>query len=312
MINAGILGPCGDAFHDLVGLLLNHPDVTLAGLFVPASDSASGLVSDIFPDLFPEAGELTVSSTMKLDGLDVLFCTDRSLLSPAILEKLRSDSEFRVVVLPGEAGETEAAPLPEDFVYGLPEWNRKAMVRGARAVECPGAVAMALELALLPLARNLMLNSPVHASAVVPAPADSPSSALLPLSHPHAVETSALLSSIQNSFSQPVNLVVHRVPASAGLLMIVYIDTPIALGEIERIYEEAYSDHNFTFLAKSSPCAEAVRGGNKCLMHLDKHGDRLVVTLAADPRMKGAAGNAVHCMNLLFGLHERTGLARGF
>lgn len=292
MIKAGIYGNLTQVSADLARLLLFHPDVELRAIADPALPGSQRL-DQLVPALFGDCDDLRVERSLPpLAELDVLFCTDPADVPAEALAALDSDENFRLVVLGGFAGER--------MVYGVPELNRKAMVRGARAVCCPAPVAMATELALFPLAKHLMLNAPVSVEAEL-----AEDSTLPPMLV--ADEISAALSSVQSSFCQPVT--VHGSHSdSGGIRVDASLKCRVNASELERIYREAYEDHNFSYLLPSRPEATYVAGTNKCFLHLHKIADDLTVTAVIDPRLKGSAGNAVHCMNLLFGLHERTGL----
>ena len=209
-----------------------------------------------------------------------------------------------------------------DFIYGLPELNRKAVVRGGRHVANPGCFATAIQLGLLPLAKNLLLNAPIHVTAITgstgagvkPSATSHYSwrndnvSIYKPFRHQHLAEIRQSLSSLQNSFKAPINFIPVRGCFSRGIMAIMYMDCPVALDEIKRLYNEYYDDHNFTFVSDTPVDLKDVVNTNKCLIHLDKVDDKLLITTVIDNLLKGASGTAVHNMNLLFGLHERVGL----
>ena len=291
MIKAGIHGTLSTVTSDLVRLLIFHPDVQLTDIADP-NILGSQRLDQIFPSLFGDCDDLRVGRSIdNLQDLDVLFCTNPADVPAEALLTLDSKPEFRLIVLGGFAG--------DNMVYGVPELNRKAMVRGARAVCCPAPVAMSAELALFPLAKHLMLNSPITVEAEMTEAGELPLSLV-------SDEISAALSSVQTSFSSPVT--VHATKCPTGIRVTARLQCRVCLPELERIYQEAYSDHNFTYLLPVMPEASHVKGTNKCFIHIQKNDDTLTLTSVIDPRFKGSAGNAVHCMNLLFGLHERTGL----
>jgi N-acetyl-gamma-glutamyl-phosphate reductase len=116
------------------------------------------------------------------------------------------------------------------------------------------------------------------------------------------------LSSLQNSFRSAINFIPVRGNFSRGIFATTYIDCKIDLSEIKRIYEEYYSDHSFTFVIDKNPDLKQVINTNKCLIHLEKHNDKLLIVSMIDNLLKGASGQAVHNMNLIFGLEESVGL----
>lgn len=318
MIKAGIIGGSGHRAGELIRLLINHPDVDL--VWVNNPDATGRKVCDTHLGLTGEF-ELPFTATADLSSVDIVF---------SCLPKGRSKEFFSSVTLPDElkiidlSSDYRSSDAPEghDFVYGLAELNRKPMVRGARHVATPGSVAMAVELALLPLARNLMLNKPVHITAITGTTdtETAPESVIdferrhdnISLSrafvHPQLDEIKAVFAELQTSYGADLNLLSFGGSFPRGTFIAAYLDCAVGLDEIRRLYEEYYSDHNFTFIVDRPVDIKDVANTNKCLIHLDKIGDRLLVTAAIDNLLKGASGNAVHCMNLLFGLHERTGL----
>lgn len=300
MIKVGIYGP--DAVNDpvrkqLLRLLLRHPDVDLRAVASPAGNTVP--LSTLHP-VFAGETDLTLERVLCLDGLDVLFVIDEENITDEIREKFRTDPDFRLIVI-GHADKLRAG-RPDDFVYGLPEYYRKSLVRGARAAYSPRAEAMLLELALLPLAKNMLLNAPVEAEMATNRPyslADA------------TEEARVTLVDVQPSFSSPVNTVAKAEAPFERLDLVARIATPIALEEIERLYREAYEDHGFVYiLPADTTIDEDLRGSNKCLLQLSCEEEGvLTVKATLDALTKGCTGTAVHLMDLLFGLHERTGLS---
>ena len=208
-----------------------------------------------------------------------------------------------------------------DFIYGLPELNRKYIIRG-KHVANPGCFATAIQLALLPLARNLLLNSEIHVHAITgstgagvkPSASSHYSwrndnvSIYKPFRHQHLAEIRQTLSSMQNSFNSNINFIPVRGCFSRGIFASVYMDCPIGLEELRELYEAYYDDHRFTFIVDKMPDLKDVVNTNKCMLHLTKEDGKLLIVSVIDNLLKGASGQAVHNMNLLFGLHELTGL----
>ena len=208
-----------------------------------------------------------------------------------------------------------------DFIYGLPEINRKYIIRGKRVAN-PGCFATAIQLALLPLAKNLLLNSDINITAITGSTGAGvkPSatshfswrndniSVYKPFKHQHLAEIKQTLKSLQNSFNSEINLIPMRGCFSRGIFVAAYLDCPIALDEIKKLYEDYYDDHRFTFISDKMPDLKDVVNTNKCIIHLEKEGNKLLIISVIDNLLKGASGQAVHNMNLLFGLHERVGL----
>lgn len=316
MIKTGIIGGAGHRAGELIRLLINHPDVEILWVHNPAETGRN--VAEIHHGLTGETS-LRFTSDIDLDSVDVAFCCLPKGKSAELLSKITLPEKLKFIDL---SSDFRTPREGSDFVYGISELNRKPMVRGAKHVATPGSVAMAVELALLPLAKNLMLNSPIHVTAITGTTdtETAPESVIdfeyrhdnVSLSrafvHPQLEEINITLRELQSSFNAPVNLLSFGGSFPRGTLVAAYLTTPIDLGQIQALYENYYDDHNFTFIVNHPVDIKDVTNTNKCLIHLEKIDDKLLITAAIDNLLKGASGNAVHCMNLLFGLHERVGL----
>lgn len=316
MIKAGIAGGMGYVAGELTRLLINHPDVILKGIYCP--QQAGNRVDTLYQGVLGET-ELTFTDHLDLETLDVLFmcCTlgeSRAFVAehelPATLKVIDLSPDYRI------SGEEH------DFVYGLPELNRKRIVNDCTHVACPGGYSTAISLALLPLARNLMLNSDLHVCAIKGSTGTGSSdrndwdyskhnnnmSVYKPFVHEQLAEVKQVLGQMQNSFKSEINFVPMRGPFARGVIASVYLDCNVDIDVLNQLYNEYYSDHSFTYVVNRQPDLKDVVNTNKCLLHLERVGHRLIITSVIDNLLKGAAGTAVHCMNLLFGLTERTGL----
>ena len=316
MIKAGIIGGAGYTAGELIRLLINHPDVQL--MWVNSSSNAGNPVASVHQGLIGET-DLVFTDQTPFDEINVLFfCTPHGQ-TRTFLESHSVPDDLRIIDLSTDYRHQDGT---HDFVYGLPELNRKAIVRGAKHIANPGCFATAIQLALLPLAKNLLLNKDVHVFAITgstgagvkPAPTSHFSwrndniSIYKPFRHQHLDEIRQSLSQLQNSFASEIDFIPVRGCFSRGIFAPLYLDCPVELSEIRRLYDDYYSDHNFTFVTDKMPDLKDVVNTNKCLLHLEKEGNKLIIVSVIDNLLKGASGTAVHNMNLLFGLHERTGL----
>lgn len=316
MIKAGIIGGAGYTAGELIRLLINHPDVQL--MWVNSSSNAGNPVASVHQGLIGET-DLVFTDQTPFDEINVLFfCTPHGQ-TRTFLESHSVPDDLRIIDLSTDYRHQDGS---HDFVYGLPELNRKAIVRGAKHIANPGCFATAIQLALLPLAKNLLLNKDVHVFAITgstgagvkPAPTSHFSwrndniSIYKPFRHQHLDEIRQSLSQLQNSFASEIDFIPVRGCFSRGIFATLYLDCPVELSEIRRLYDDYYSDHNFTFVTDKMPDLKDVVNTNKCLLHLEKEGNKLIIVSVIDNLLKGASGTAVHNMNLLFGLHERTGL----
>ncbi|MDE6491418.1 MAG: N-acetyl-gamma-glutamyl-phosphate reductase [Muribaculaceae bacterium] len=317
MIRAGIIGGAGYTAGELIRLLLNHPDVEIA--WVNSASNAGNMITDVHQGLVGDT-YMRFTDATPWDEIDVLFCCTPHGETRRFMEANSLPEELRIVDLSTDYRMEDGT---HDFVYGLPELNRKRIVRGARRVANPGCFATAIQLGLLPLAKNLLLNSDIHVTAITgstgagvkPSPTSHYSwrndnvSVYKPFRHQHLAEIGQSLRSLQSSFRSGINFIPVRGAFSRGIFAVMYMDTPVGLDEIRRLYDEYYSDHSFTFVVDKAPDLKDVVNTNKCLVHLDKIDGKLMITTVIDNLLKGASGQAVHNMNLLFGLQERVGLA---
>ena len=180
-----------------------------------------------------------------------------------------------------------------DFIYGLPELNRRATCT-AKHVANPGCFATCIQLGLLPLAKHLMLNNNM--------------SVYKAFEHQHVPEIKQSLKQLQNSFDSDIDFIPYRGDFPRGIFTTIVIKTKVALEEIVRMYEEYYAKDSFTHIVDKNIDLKQVVNTNKCLIHLEKHGDKLLVISCIDNLLKGASGQAVHNMNLMFNLEETVGL----
>lgn len=317
MIKVGIIGGAGYTAGELIRLLLNHPDVELK--WVHSTSNAGNPVSGVHQGLVGETA-LYFTNETPLDAVDVIFlCTphgeSRKFLE---LHKDNIPDDLRIIDL---SQDFRIADDAHDFIYGLPELNRKYIIRG-KHVANPGCFATAIQLALLPLARNLLLNSDIHVNAITgstgagvkPSATSHYSwrndnvSIYKPFTHQHLAEIYQTLHGMQASFNSKVNFIPVRGCFSRGIFATLYMDCPVELSEIKKLYNEYYDDHNFTFVSDRMPDLKDVVNTNKCLLYLTKEDGKLLIVSVIDNLLKGASGQAVHNMNLLFGLHERVGL----
>ena len=315
MISAGIIGGAGYTAGELIRLLINHPDVEIA--FVNSSSNAGNKITDVHSGLYGET-DLVFTDQLPFSEIDVLFfCTAHGDTKkfieshdiPGKLKIIDLSTDYRI-----ETGD-------HDFVYGLPELNRRKICE-ANHVANPGCFATCIQLGVLPLAKHLMLNSELHVNAITGSTGAGvkPSgtshfswrndniSIYKPFAHQHLAEIKQSLTSLQNSFRSEINFIPVRGNFSRGIFTTTYLDCKVGLDEIKRIYEEYYDDHSFTFITDKNPDLKQVINTNKCLIHLEKHNDKLLIISMIDNLLKGASGQAVHNLNLMFNLEETVGL----
>ncbi len=315
MINAGIIGGAGYTGGELLRLLLRHPEVELA--FVQSRSQAGLPVSAVHADLLGDTG-LLFSADAPLEQADVLFLCLGHGEARQWLDQQTPRPALRVIDLShdyragGHWGDRA-------FQYGLPELHRDA-IRTAGLVANPGCFATALQLALLPLAAHGLLGA-VYATGITGATGAGQNlsatshfpwrhanvSAYKTLQHQHYNE---VMRSLRHFGGQPE---LHFVPWRGDFPRGIYVSCTVRVeagsDTLYDLYEQYYSPHPFTVVSRQMIDLKMTVNTNKCLVHLEKIGDQLVVHAALDNLLKGAAGQAVQNMNLLFALPETAGLA---
>ncbi len=304
MIKAGIIGGEKRIAGELIRLLVNHPDVDL--IWVGSDEYAGIKVANVHGGLIGETDMAFSRETPIADDIDALFlCLSNGESRKLISSQCVSDS-VKIIDLSGDFRITDGQ---HDFVYGLPEINRKYIIR-CNHVANPGSIATACLLALLPLAKNLLLNGDIHITAITSRAHSSKAAMTVykPFVHDDLEEIRQTLQQLQRSFASDLNLIPVCGGHERGTILSAYLDCNVDLQVIRKLYDEHYSDQGFTFISDKMPRLNEVINTNKCLLHLEKVGGKLLAVAVIDDLLKGAAGQAVHNMNLLFGLQERTGL----
>ncbi|MBU0696949.1 MAG: N-acetyl-gamma-glutamyl-phosphate reductase, partial [Bacteroidetes bacterium] len=207
------------------------------------------------------------------------------------------------------------------FIYGLPELNKEA-IKSASNIANPGCFATCLQLALLPLANAGLLKSEVHISATTGSTGagqkhgttshfswrNNNLSVYKAFEHQHLNEIGESLLQLQADFDKDINFVPYRGDFTRGIMASAYIECDLSVEEAEKVYQYFYSDAPFTHISKANIDLKQVVNTNKCLIHLEKHGNKLMILSIIDNLLKGASGQAVQNMNLMFGLEETMGL----
>lgn len=315
MIRIGIIGGAGYTAGELIRLLINHPDAEI--VFINSSSNAGNKITDVHSGLFGET-DMRFTDELPFDSIDLLFLCSAHGDSKKFMNSHTLPEDVKVIDL---STDYRMKSDDHEFIYGLPELNRRAICK-SKYVANPGCFATCIQLGILPLAKHLMLNSELHVNAITGSTGagvkptstshfswrNDNISIYKPFTHQHLSEIDQSLRQLQNSFNSRINFIPVRGNFSRGIFATTYIDCKIDLEEITRIYEEYYDDHSFTFITDKNPDLKQVVNTNKCLIHLEKHDDKLLIISMIDNLLKGASGQAVHNMNLLFGLEEKVGL----
>jgi len=315
MIRAGIIGGAGYTAGELIRLLVNHPEAEV--VFVNSSSNAGNRITDVHGGLYGEC-DLAFTDELPLDKIDVLFFCTAHGDTRKFMESHNIPESLKIIDL---SMDYRIASSEHNFLYGLPELNRRAICKASRVAN-PGCFATCIELGLLPLAKHLMLNSDISVNAIT----GSTGAGVKPSStshfswrnnnmsiykafdHQHIPEIKQSLTQLQNSFNAEIDFIPYRGDFPRGIFATLVVKTKVDLHEITRIYEEYYERDSFVHIVDKNIDLKQVVNTNKCLIHLEKHGDKLLIISCIDNLLKGASGQAVHNMNLMFNLEETVGL----
>ena len=313
MIKVGIIGGAGYTAGELIRLLINHPAVEIA--FVHSTSNAGNLLSDVHGGLVGET-DLRFSESYDLSAVDVLFLCSAHGQSRKFWEENPLPATLKVVDLAQDFRDESCG-----YVYGLPEVNRTRISQTVRLAN-PGCFATAIQLALLPLAANGLLKSEVHITAITGSTGagvkpgatthfswrNDNISVYKAFEHQHLIEIRRTLKSLQPSFDSAVNFVPMRGDFARGIFASVYTESDLSAEQAVELYKNYYADAAFTFVAERDIDLKQVVNTNKALVRVAKYGTKLHIVSVIDNLLKGASGQAVQNMNLMFGLDEKLGL----
>jgi len=314
----GIVGGAGYTAGELIRILLNHKKVEVN--FVYSTSNAGNPIYAVHQDLVGET-ELYFSDTINID-VDVLFLCLGHGNSKAFLEKNTFSKSTKIIDLSNDFRLNPYSNFENmEFVYGLPEFQ-KEKIQKASFIANPGCFATALQLALLPLASMDLLKSDVHINAVTGATGagtslsktthftwrDNNFSYYKPFTHQHLGEINQTVKSLQTKFERSIYFMPNRGNFSRGIFATVYTKFNGSLEEAQNLYKEFYKDAVFTHVSDAEIHLKQVVNTNKCLLHIHKHQDQILITSCIDNLLKGASGQAVQNMNLMYGFDETEAL----
>jgi N-acetyl-gamma-glutamyl-phosphate reductase len=318
MLEIGIIGGAGYTAGELIRLLLNHPETTIN--FVYSTSNAGNKLHKIHQDLI---GSTEISFTDKINTeIDLLFLCLGHGNSTSFLENNRFSTNTKIIDLSNDFRLLADKNFDQkEFVYGLPELQ-KEKIKEAKYIANPGCFATALQLAILPLAAHKLLSNDIHINAVTGATGagtslsatthftwrDNNFSHYKAFNHQHLDEIYQTINQLDTNFDSQVNFMPNRGNFSRGIFATTYTKFEGNIEEAKKIYEEYYSDAAFTFVSDNDIHMKQVVNTNKCILHLAKHGNKLLITSTIDNLLKGASGQAVQNMNLMFGFKETLGL----
>ncbi|WP_099370386.1 N-acetyl-gamma-glutamyl-phosphate reductase [Sphingobacterium sp. 1.A.5] len=329
-IKVGIVGSAGYTGGELLRVLIYHPNVDI--IFANSASNAGNKLSDVHNDLFGDT-DLTFSSDFHSD-IDVLFLCVGHGDARKFLDANSIDPSVKIIDLSQDYRlKSNVSYQGKNFIYGLPELNKEA-IKTAQYIANPGCFATNIQLALLPLASKGLLPDQIHVNATTGSTGagQRPSatthfswrnnnlSAYKSFDHQHLQEISESLNQLQDGFlpsgdgslieraAERINFIPQRGDFARGIFSAIYVDTDLTEEQAYELYESYYSAHPFTHVSRANIDLKQVVNTNKSIMHLEKHGNKLLILNATDNLLKGASGQAVQNMNLMFGLDERAGL----
>jgi N-acetyl-gamma-glutamyl-phosphate reductase len=319
MIKAGIIGGAGYTAGELIRIILNHPGLELD--FVYSTSNAGNKLYQIHGDLI---GETEMKFTQGINPeIDVLFLCLGHGNSKVFLEKHEFSSQTRIIDLSNDFRLIgDHFFKGKKFVYGLPEVFKKD-IQKASYLANPGCFATAIQLALLPLAAENRLKADIHVNAVTGATGagvslsktthftwrDNNFSHYKAFDHQHLGEIHQTMGILQKGFDREVIFIPNRGNFSRGIFATAYTDFDGSIEDANSLYSNYYKDAAFTHVSSTDIFLKQVVNTNKCLIHLKMHKNKLLITSAVDNLLKGASGQAIQNMNIMFGLEEDLGLS---
>ena len=315
MTRAGILGAAGFTGGELIRLRLNHPEAEI--VFANSESNAGNPVSDVHEGLVGDT-DLRFTDTMPFDQVDVVFLCFGHGKSEAFLKEHAIPEEVRIIDL---AQDFRLASPSHDFVYGLPELNKERIAK-ARHIANPGCFATCIQLGLLPAARMGILQDDIAVNAITGSTGagqkptatthfswrSSNMSIYKPFQHQHVPEIRQSLLQEQGSLEASIDFIPYRGDFTRGIFATEVVKTDADINDIVAAYKAYYADAPFTHYVERPIDLKQVVNTNKALVHCEKYGNKLLVTSCIDNLLKGAVGQAVQNMNIMFGIDETAGL----
>lgn len=318
MIQVGIIGGAGYTAGELIRLLIFHAKVEID--FVYSTSNAGNKISAVHQDL---VGTTHLNFTNEVNTeIDVLFLCLGHGNSKAFLKQNKFSEHTKIIDLSNDFRLEDDKILDNKiFVYGLPELQKEAIIK-TKYIANPGCFATAIQLALLPLAQYKLITDDLHVNAVTGATGagislsatthftwrDNNFSYYKPFTHQHLAEINQSVKQLQSEFDSEILFMPNRGNFSRGIFATVYTNFEGSLEDAKVMFKSFYKDAAFTFVSDEDLHLKQVVNTNKCLIHLHKHNNKLLITSIIDNLLKGASGQAVQNMNLMFGFAEDEGL----
>lgn len=318
MIKVGIIGGSGYTAGELLRLLIHHPKVDLD--FVYSTTNAGISIHKQHPDMI---GEIDLKFTDMINpNVDVVFLCLGHGKSKSFLKTYDFSEKTKVIDLGNDFRlKNDQRYLNRDFIYGLPELQKES-IKSAQNIANPGCFATAIQLGLLPLVSVGKLVDTVHVNAttgstgagVMPRATthfswrDNNFSSYKMFTHQHLGEIEQSITELQSDFETPIFFIPNRGNFSKGIYATIYTKYDDDEQKAVELYKKFYKDAEFTVISDEEIHLKQVINTNKCILHICKKKGMLIITSILDNLIKGASGQAIHNMNLMFGLEEKTGL----
>ena len=315
MIKVGILGAAGYTGGELIRLLLNHPETEI--VFANSESNAGNPVADVHEGLLGDT-DLTFTDQMPFDQVDVVFFCFGHGKSAAFLAQHTIPANVKIIDL---AQDFRIAAPGNDFIYGLPEINRNIIAK-AQHVANPGCFATCIQLGLLPAAHLGLLNGDIPVNAITGSTGagqkatatthfswrNNNMSIYKPFQHQHVPEILQSIQQVQGHFDGEIGFIPYRGDFARGIFATEVVKTDAGINDIVSAYKAFYASAPFTHYSDKAIDLKQVVNTNKALVHCEKYGNKLLITSCIDNLLKGAVGQAVENMNIMFGIDETAGL----
>ena len=312
MIKVGILGAAGYTGGELIRLLLNHPEAEI--VFANSESNAGNLVSDVHEGLIGET-DLKFTDEMPFDQVDVVFFCFGHGKSEAFLKEHTIPENVKIIDL----AQDFRIKGDHDYVYGLPEINKEEILQ-AQHVANPGCFATCIQVALLPAAYLNLLKEDVAVNAITGSTGagqkpgatthfswrNNNLSIYKPFQHQHIAEIRQSLKQVQGYLDADIDFIPYRGDFARGIFCTAVVKTPAPIEDVIEAYQDFYRDAAFTHYSDKPLDLKQVVNTNKALVHVEKYGNKLLITSCIDNLLKGAVGQAVQNMNLMFGIDDES------
>jgi len=320
MIKVGILGAAGYTGGELIRVLLGHPEVEI--VFANSESNAGNPVSEVHEGLVGDT-ELCFTSEMPFDKVDVVFFCFGHGKSEQFLKEHEIPERVKIIDLAQDfrVKNEELRVKNYDFIYGLPETHR-SIIKGCQHLANPGCFATCIQLAMLPALKAGIISGDIHVNGITGSTGAGQKpgatthfswrndniSVYKTFTHQHLLEINQTVQELCPGYEGRVLFIPQRGCFTRGIFVTAYAKCDLPLEEVQRIYADYYKDAAFTHFVLKSPDMKQVVNTNKALVYVEKYEDQLLMISCIDNLLKGAVGQAVQNMNLMFGLDETAGL----